>query len=125
MPKSLDDGPSKIVPVKMPQVEKQAAQAACDDGETLSGLIREATRREVKRRQRRKTKFRNQKTKGNKMSNATTFSGKNYSIEAVDDQLVISHPQGTETFDTFQELVESHPICEEAREFFFGADDAK
>lgn len=56
MPKSLDDGPSKIVPVKMPEGEKQAALAACEEGETLSALIREATRREVKRRQRRKTK---------------------------------------------------------------------
>lgn len=56
MPRSLDEGPSKIVPVKMSEGEKRAAQAACDDGETLSGLIREATRREVRLRQRRKNK---------------------------------------------------------------------
>jgi hypothetical protein len=58
----------------------------------------------------------------------TTFTGKNYSITVADGtetinghecysgQLIITHPQGTEVFDTFQELVEAHPICEEARE---------
>jgi hypothetical protein len=45
-------GESKIVPVKMLESEKLAAQAVCDAGESLSGLIREATRREVKRRNR-------------------------------------------------------------------------
>jgi hypothetical protein len=56
------------------------------------------------------------------------FKGKNYSITVADGtetinghecysgQLIITHPQGTEVFDTFQELVEAHPICEEARE---------
>ena len=49
------------------------------------------------------------------------FSGKNYSIEYVEDQFVLSHPVSEdETFDSFEELVESHPVCEEAREFFFG-----
>jgi hypothetical protein len=60
------------------------------------------------------------------MSNATTFSGKNYSIELVEGQFVLVHPVSeNETFDSFEELVESHPVCEEAREFFFGADDAE
>lgn len=52
MPKSLNEGPTKIVPVKMPDDEKAAAVAACVEGETLSAFIREATRREVKRRKR-------------------------------------------------------------------------
>jgi hypothetical protein len=43
------------------------------------------------------------------------YEGKNYTIEVVDNQLVISHPQGTETFDTFQELIESHPVCQKSR----------
>ena len=55
MPKSLNDGPSKIVPVKMPDDEKQAAVAACKEGETLSAFVRDAVRREVKRRRSRKT----------------------------------------------------------------------
>ncbi len=58
----------------------------------------------------------------------TTFTGKNYSITVADGtetinghecssgQLIITHPQGTEVFDTFQEMVEAHPITEEARE---------
>jgi hypothetical protein len=50
MPKSLDSGPSKIVPIKMPDAEKQAAQAACKEGETLSAFVRDAVKREVKRR---------------------------------------------------------------------------
>ena len=59
----------------------------------------------------------------------TAFTGKNYRITVADGtetingyecyvgQLIITHPQGTEVFDTFQELVEAHPVCEEAREF--------
>ena len=59
----------------------------------------------------------------------TAFTGKNYSITVADGtetingndcysgQLIITHPQGTEVFDTFQELVEAHPVCEEAREY--------
>lgn len=50
MPKSLDDGPTKIVPVRMPESEKQDAIEQCADGENLSQFVREATRREVKRR---------------------------------------------------------------------------
>ena len=54
MPKSLGKGQSKIVPVKMPDDEKQAAMEACDEKETLSAFIRTATAREVKRRNQKK-----------------------------------------------------------------------
>lgn len=50
MPKSLNEGPTKIVPVRMPESEKQDARSELTDGENLSQMIREATRREVKRR---------------------------------------------------------------------------
>jgi hypothetical protein len=51
-----------------------------------------------------------------------TFNGKNYSIEATETEFVLVHPVSeNETFASFDELVESHPICEEARDFFFGA----
>lgn len=56
MPRSLNQGPSKIVPVKMPDEEKQAALAACKEGETLSGFIRLATSLLVKRRNKEKQK---------------------------------------------------------------------
>lgn len=58
------------------------------------------------------------------MTSETTFSGKNYSIEANDEgQFVLVHPVSeNETFDSFDELVEAHPVCEEAREFFFGSE---
>lgn len=54
--------------------------------------------------------------------NSEVFSGKNYSIEYKNDgQFVLVGPVSeNETFDSFDELVESHPVCEEAREFFFG-----
>ncbi len=66
------------------------------------------------------------------MTSTTTFSGKNYSIKSTDGtevvngnecyehQFILSQPQGTEVFDSFEELVEAHPVCEEARDFFFG-----
>lgn len=49
----------------------------------------------------------------------TTFIGKNYSIETTTEmQFVLVHPVSkNETFDSFEELVEAHPICEEARFF--------
>ena len=48
-----------------------------------------------------------------------TFTAKNYSIELVNNQFVLVHPVSEdETFDSFEELVESHPVCEEARAFF-------
>ena len=61
------------------------------------------------------------------MMTQVKFTGSNYTItvadgtETVNDhecyagQLIIEHPQGTEVFDTFTELVESHPVCEESR----------
>jgi hypothetical protein len=60
----------------------------------------------------------------------TTYTGKNYEITVADGtetinghecyagQLILTQPQGTEVFDTFDELVEAHPICEEARNTF-------
>jgi hypothetical protein len=49
-------GKSRIVPVKMSEGEKSEAIAECRDGETLSAFIREATRREVARRQKLKNR---------------------------------------------------------------------
>lgn len=55
--------------------------------------------------------------------NNVTFEGKNYSVVSESEQFTLIHPVSeNETFDTFDELVESHPICEESREFFFGND---
>ena len=49
------------------------------------------------------------------------FSGKNYDVELVDNQFVLVHPVSEdEVFDSFEDLVQSHPMCEEAREYFFG-----
>lgn len=50
MPKSLNEGPTKIVPVRMPESEKQDVIEQCADGENLSQFVRDATRKEVKRR---------------------------------------------------------------------------
>jgi len=50
MPKSLSQGISKIVPVKMPDDEKQAVISVCKEGETLSAFVRVAVAKEVKRR---------------------------------------------------------------------------
>lgn len=50
MPKSLDAGVSSVVILKIPEADKQAAIDVCTETETLSGLIRESLRREVKRR---------------------------------------------------------------------------
>jgi hypothetical protein len=50
MPPSLSKGTSKIVPVKMPDDEKQAAKSVLQTGETLSGFMREAARLLVKKR---------------------------------------------------------------------------
>jgi len=54
------------------------------------------------------------------MGNTQAFNGKNYTIELVENQFVLVHPIGEdETFDSFEELVDSHPVCEEARSHFF------
>ena len=64
------------------------------------------------------------------MMTTAQFTGKNYTITVADGteiinghecyagQLIIEHPQGTEVFDTFAELVEAHPVCEESRSTF-------
>jgi len=57
--KSLDTGPSAIVPIKFPDEEKQSAINVCKKNETLSSLIREATKKEVTKR----TKTKQRKTK--------------------------------------------------------------
>ena len=55
------------------------------------------------------------------MSSDDTFRGTNYTIRHTSaGQYFISHPQGNETFDSFEEFVDSHPITEEARKYFFG-----
>jgi len=50
-----------------------------------------------------------------------TFTGTNYSIENTEDcQFVLVHPVSeNETFDSLDELIESHPCCEPSRTFFF------
>lgn len=62
------------------------------------------------------------------------FNGKNYSITVADGtekinghecyagQLILEQPQGTEVFDTFEEMVEAHPVAEESREALEGAE---
>ncbi len=51
-----------------------------------------------------------------------TFESDNYSIELVDNQFILVTPVSEdELFDSFEELVEAHPDCEESREFFFGS----
>ena len=54
------------------------------------------------------------------------FTGKNYSIEATNEsQFLLIHPtEENDLFDSFEELVESYPVCEESRSFFFDNDDS-
>lgn len=52
MPKSLSTGESKIVPVKMPDEEKQAVKSVLKQGETVSGFMRDAARVAVSKRKR-------------------------------------------------------------------------
>ena len=61
------------------------------------------------------------------MANKETFVDKNYSIELNEEkQFVLVHPVSEdETYDSFDELSEANPICEEARAFFFGSDLAE
>jgi hypothetical protein len=56
MPKSLDNGPSAIVPIRTPATEKDALQDVLQDGETISGLTRELWKKEIKRRKKVRTK---------------------------------------------------------------------
>lgn len=55
-----------------------------------------------------------------------TYHGKNFSVRYEDGWFVVTHPVGEdERFDSFEELVEAHPIFEEAREFFHGPPQAE
>lgn len=56
MPKSLDTGPSSIIPIRTPDQEKAALQAVLQESETISGLTRELWEKEVKKRTKKKTK---------------------------------------------------------------------
>ena len=51
----------------------------------------------------------------------TTFNGTTYTIETTEDnQFVLNDPTNpTETFDSLDELIETHPVCEESRAFFY------
>lgn len=52
------------------------------------------------------------------------YAGKNYSIRIDEYQFLLIHPVGpNELYDSFDDLVGAHPICEEAREFFFGQEE--
>lgn len=60
----------------------------------------------------------------------TAYTGKNYEITVADGietinghecyagQLILTQPQGTEVFDTFDKLVEEHPVCKEAIDWY-------
>ena len=54
--KSLNDGPSKIVPIRMTDTEKTEAVAACKNGESLSSFVRDAIKARVKKWKQRKAK---------------------------------------------------------------------
>jgi len=43
-----EDGPSKIVPVRMSETEKAEVLAACEAGESLSAFVRDAVKARVK-----------------------------------------------------------------------------
>jgi hypothetical protein len=47
MPKSLDEGPSAIVPIKAPIGLRDSLRDCLRDGETISGLTRELWQREI------------------------------------------------------------------------------
>ena len=51
---------------------------------------------------------------------APVFSGIHYRITFVGGFILIHPVSANEVFDTFDELVESYPFCEESRAFFFG-----
>lgn len=50
MPRSLDEGPSAIVPVKTPKGLRDLLKAWLKDGETISSLTRELWTREIAKR---------------------------------------------------------------------------
>lgn len=53
--------------------------------------------------------------------NDRIFKGKTYAITLIDGLFYLDDYAGAAgTYDSFEALVEDHPICAEAREFFFG-----
>lgn len=51
---------------------------------------------------------------------AVEYHGDGYSVRCEDGQFTLIHPVNEdEVFDSFEELVESHPVCEKSRSFFF------
>lgn len=52
----LGEGPSAIVPVKAPEELREALKKCLHDGETVSGLTRQLWEREIKKREKKKTK---------------------------------------------------------------------
>jgi hypothetical protein len=54
MPKSLDRGPSAIVPVKAPESLRERLRAVLAKGETLSELTRRLWEKECERREKQK-----------------------------------------------------------------------
>jgi len=52
MPRSLDQGPSAIVPVKAPKALRERLRAVLAKGETLSDLTRRLWERECENRER-------------------------------------------------------------------------
>ena len=61
------------------------------------------------------------------MTTATVFRGKNYRIDFDNAIYVLVTDSGTgkQEFGSFQELIEAHPICKEARQAIFGKSDAQ
>jgi hypothetical protein len=51
MPKSLDKGPSAIVPIKCPKALRELLKAWLAPGETLSGLTRKLWQDEIQKRE--------------------------------------------------------------------------
>lgn len=54
--RSLDDGPSKIVPVRMPDSLRERVVAALAPGETVSGVARELLEKWVQKREKQRGK---------------------------------------------------------------------
>lgn len=60
-------------------------------------------------------------------STKTIFRGKNYRIDSDGAFYVVVTDSGTskQKFGSFQELVEAHPVCKEAKEEIFGKSEAR
>ena len=61
------------------------------------------------------------------MTTATVFRGKNYRIDFDNAIYVLVTDIGTgkQKFGSFQELVEAHPVCKEAKVEIFGKSEAQ